>query len=209
MKYKKLGKLPVETIEYFKHEILLRRVPDVDYQWIHFDKTLNSAFFKIFDNQELEVQYDPELKRYVQKAFYSSPNHGSRIHRDGIQCNIALNIAISCNSEDWVRWYDHEYIDSLGSSTVIDVETSRNNGRGRVVNISDYENISFIDELHTEVGDVYALDVDTYHSFKCLGTEPRIIIQTKFSNYPTLSTIVESLERTSFNNIIASSQEHR
>lgn len=202
MKYKKLGKLPLETVEYFKREILKRKVPDKDYQWIHFDETLNDAFLKIFNNQELEVQYDPGLKRRVQKAFYSSPDYGFRIHRDGLQCNSALNIAISCNHDDWVRWYDHEYIDSLGSMTVRDSLKVRS----RDVNILNYESIPFTDELRNEVGDVYALDVDAYHSFKCNGTEPRIVIQTKFRGYPTLSTIVESLERTSFSNIILPSQ---
>lgn len=209
MKYKKLGKLPLDTVEYFKREILRRRVLNENYQWILFDKTLNDVFIKIFSNQELEIQYDPDQQRYIQKAFYSSPGYGCGIHRDGLQCNSALNIAISCNPGDWVRWYNHEHVDSLGSLSVRNVKNSRYGGRSRDINIPNYEDVPFTDELHTEVGDVYALDVDTYHSFKCLGTEPRIIIQTKFSNYPTLSTIVESLERTSFSNIILSSQEHR
>jgi len=198
MKYKKLGKLPLETIEYFKHEILKRKVPDSDYQWIHFDKTLNDAFFKIFTNRELEVQFDPDKQRYIQKAFYSSPDHGYKIHRDGLQCNSALNIAISCNPDDWVRWYDHDLINSLDNS----ITSTYNLGYSRNCSIREYEQIPFIEELHTEVGDVYALDVDNYHSFKCNGTEPRIIIQTKFRNYPTLPTILESLERSSFSNII-------
>lgn len=202
MKYKKLGKLPTEIIEYFKYEILLRKIPNNNYQWIHFDKELNDAFSNIFVNQELKIQYDPEMTRYVQKAFYSSPNHGCGIHRDGFQCNSALNIVISCNPDDWVRWYDHDYIDKISSITIKDVNFSNNKGRSRDVNILNYENIPFTDELRTEVGDVYVLDVDTYHSFKCNGIEPRIIIQTKFSNYPTLSTILESLELTSFSNII-------
>ena len=206
MKYKKLGKLPLETVEYFKREILKRKVPDSGYQWIHFDKTLNDAFMKIFDNRELEIQFDPDKQRYIQKAFYSSPNHGYRIHRDGLQCNSALNIAISCNPEDWVRWYDHESIDNLGSITVRDIDNPLHKGRSRDVNVNDYENIPYTDELRNEVGDVYALDVDNYHSFKCNGTEPRIVIQTKFRHYPTLSTIVESLERCSFSNIILPSQ---
>ena len=45
---------------------------------------------------------------YVQKAFYSAPGSGFKIHRDGHCCNSALNIAISCNGSDWVRWYDDE-----------------------------------------------------------------------------------------------------
>lgn len=198
MKYKKLGKLPLETIDFFKKELLSRKISDDNYQWIQFDRYLNDEFSKIFCNTELKVQYDLEKNRYVQKAFYSKPNHGFGIHRDGHRCNSALNIAISCNPDDWVRWYDHDYIDSISNvSHVIS-----NKGKSRNVDIVNYEDIPYIEELRNEVGDVYTLDVDTYHSFKCNGTEPRIIIQTKFANFPTFDTITESLERSSFINLI-------
>ena len=195
MKYLKLGKLPKETIDFFLVEILKRKQPNIPYQWIHFDEYLNNEFLKLFTNTELKIQRS-ETRR-VQKAFYSDPGHGYRIHKDGFNCRSALNIAISCNADDWVRWYDEDYINSIST-----LEYSIKLGKSRNTNIYDYENIPFIDELRNEIGDVYALDVETYHSFKCIGNKPRIIIQTKFDGFPNLSTIKESLIKNSFSNLI-------
>jgi hypothetical protein len=200
MKYKKLGKLPLETIEFFKRELLTRKI-DSNYQWIQFDKQLNDEFAKIFCNTELKIQYDASKNRLVQKAFYSSPGHGFRIHKDGIYCRSALNIAISCNDTDWVRWYDDDVINSLNNN--VTVTTNPDYGYSRNCNVLEYENITYIEELHNEVGDVYTLDVDTFHSFKCIGTEPRIVIQTKFHSYPTFETITESLSKHSFCNFVS------
>ena len=198
--YRKLGKLPVDTIEFFKTEILKRKI-NRSFQWIQFDKYLNDKFFEIFCNAELKVQYDNINNRLVQKAFYSEPGHGVRIHKDGSRCRSALNIAISCNDTDWVRWYDENLINSLNGD--VKVTQSSNYGLSRNTDIVEYEEIPFIEELNNEIGDVYALDVDTYHSFKCNGPHPRIIIQTKFHGYPNFPTISESLTKSSFNNLIS------
>ena len=200
MKYKKLGKLPSETIEFFKKEILKRKTLS-SYQWIQFDKYLNDKFAEIFCNTELKIQYDPSRDRLIQKAFYSAPNHGFKIHKDGLNCKSALNIAISCNDTDWVRWYDDDVINRLTNN--IKCTSNSSYGISRDCQIDNYEDIPYTQELHNEVGDVYTLNVDTFHSFKCVGTEPRIIIQTKFSDYPTFSMISESLNKNSFKNIIS------
>jgi hypothetical protein len=196
--YKKLGKLPKECIQYFKTE-LLKKKTDKPYQWIWFDDNLNNYFLSIFANTNLKIQYDTEKNRRVQKAFYSDPGHGFRIHRDGLYCRSALNIAVSCNDDDWVRWYDDSVINNLNSE-VIQMNTA--NGSSRNLDIIDYESVPYIEELHTETGDVYVLDVDRFHSFKCNGTEPRIIIQTKFDKFPLYKTLLKSLEYSSFNNLI-------
>jgi hypothetical protein len=195
--YSKLGKLPIDIIENFKNQLLKLKKTNNSYQWIQFDKNLNNYFNSIFDNTELKIQYDPVKDRYVQKAFYSEPNYGFRIHRDGIMCKSALNIAVSCNDSDWVRWYDDDVINSLN------IETKTVATRSRNLKLYNYENIEYIEELHTEIGDVYTLDVDTFHSFKCIGTEPRIIIQTKFDGFPDFHTINKSLATTSFKNLIS------
>ena len=195
MKYQKLGKLPEETINFFLVEILKRKQPDISYQWIHFDEYLNNEFLKLFANTELKIQCSES--RRIQKAFYSDPGHGYRIHKDGFKCQSALNIAISCNSSDWVRWYDEDYINSIST-----LEYSSKLGKSRNTDIYKYEDIPFIEELQNEIGDVYALDVNTYHSFKCIGHNPRIIIQTKFEGFPSFSKISESLSKTSFTNLI-------
>jgi len=195
MKYLKLGKLPKETIDFFLIEILKRKKPNIPYQWVHFNEYLNNEFLKLFINTELKIQCS-EIGR-VQKAFYSDPGHGYRIHKDGFKCQSALNIAISCNSDDWVRWYDEDYINSIST-----LKYSTKLGKSRNTDIYEYENVPFIEELHNEIGDVYALDVDTYHSFKCIGDKPRIIIQTKFDRYPSFKEITKSLSKKSFDNLI-------
>ena len=197
MRYHLLGKLPKETTDFFLDEILKRKQPIVPYQWIHFDEYLNNEFLKIFTNTELEIQWNESKSRRVQKAFYSDPEHGMRIHKDGFRCQSALNIAISCNSTDWVRWYDDDYINSISS-----FEFSNKFGKSRNTNLFDYEEIPFVEEFRQEIGDVYALDVNSYHSFKCIGDKPRIIIQTKFEGFPVLSTIKDSLMKNSFSNLI-------
>jgi hypothetical protein len=197
MKYNKLGKLPIETVNFFLEEILKRKQPNIDYQWIHFDEYLNDKFLQIFTNTELKIQYSENKNRPVQKAFYSEPGHGYRIHKDGFKCQSALNIAVSCNPGDWVRWYDDEYIDSIST-----LEYSNKLGKSRNTNIYEYENVPFIEELRNAPGDVYVLDVGSYHSFKCLGNSPRIVIQTKFDGFPNLPTINQSLVKNSFSNII-------
>lgn len=202
--YKKLGKLPKDTVEFFKTELLKRKI-DKSYQWIQFDKYLNDKFAEIFCNIELKVQYDDINSRLVQKAFYSEPGHGFRIHKDGSRCRSALNIAISCNETDWVRWYDESVINNLSNDVKVTQSSNSNYGLSRNTDMVEYENIPFIEELHNEIGDVYTLDVDTYHSFKCNGPHPRIIIQTKFDRFPNFSMISDSLSKNSFNNIIKES----
>jgi hypothetical protein len=198
MKFLKLGKLPIETVEFFLAEIIKRKQPNMSYQWIHFDDYLNDEFLKLFTNTELKIQ-NSKTNRPVQKAFFSEPGHGMRIHKDGFQCKSALNIAISCNPGDWVRWYDDDYINSITT-----IKYSNNFGQSRNTDLYEYDDIPFTEELKNEIGDVYALDVETYHSFKCNGNKPRIIIQTKFEGFPNFETIKLLLSNNSFSNLISS-----
>ena len=200
--YHKLGKLPKETIDFFLAEILKRKVHDVPYQWILFDKFLNEEFLKIFTNSELEIQWNKGRIHPIQKVFYSEPNYGFRIHKDGLYCKSAMNIVLSCNDNDWVRWYDEDYINRIASVKTNTNIINSNYGNSRDVNIGEYESVKFIEELRNEVGDVYVLDVDTFHSFKCIGTSPRIILQTKFTGFPNYETLKQSLMCSSFSNLI-------
>jgi hypothetical protein len=197
--YEKLGKLPLDIVNFFKQEILKRKTNE-NYQWIFFDSALHNKFNQIFSNNDLKVQYNHENNRLVQKAFYSNPGYGAKIHRDGIRCKSALNIAISCNETDWVRWYDTGTIEKL-NRPIVNTNYSKF-GLSRKIDIQNYENVPYIDELYNEIGDVYVLDVDTFHSFKCIGLEPRIIIQTKFENFPDFKTLLNTLLNNSFNNLI-------
>ena len=195
MNYQLLGKLPESTIDFFLEEILKRKVPDKPYQWIHFDNYLNSKFLEIFSNTELSVQWSGQ--RPIQKALYSDPGHGYRIHKDGTQCKSAMNIALSTNSDDWVRWYDEDYINKIGSVELL----NDSRGSSRDIDIYEYEDIPYIQQENPGVGEVYLVNTDVYHSFKCNGNSPRIIIQTKFAGVPDFNTIRSSLIDSSFNNI--------
>lgn len=202
MKYYKLGKLPDDTIDFFKVEILKRKINNKPYQWILFDDFLNYEFLKIFSNTELKVQWNYEKTLPIQKAFYSEPGHGFRIHKDGLKCKSALNIVISCNSSDWVRWYDEDHINRISSVEVKTNFIKNKIGSSRDVNIMNYENIPFTHELRNTIGEVYVLDVESFHSFKCIGELPRIIIQTKFDGFPDFNTLTTSLVKSSFSNLI-------
>jgi len=201
MKYHKLGKLPLDTVDFFYKEITKRKQPNVNYQWIQFDDFLYNEFLKIFVNTELEIQHSRDKTKKIQKAFYSEPGHGFRIHKDGLNCKSALNIAISCNETDYVRWYDENLINNI-AKTKISNPINNSFGYSRNTDIFDYDDIPYTDELKNEIGDVYVLDVDSYHSFKCIGNKPRIIIQTKFEGFPTIDVIKKSLTDSSFSNLI-------
>jgi hypothetical protein len=199
MKYFKLGKLPIDFVDFFKTEILKRKT-DRNYQWVQFDKELNTQFLTVFENTELTVQVNPETNLPVQKALISNPDNGCTIHKDGIECKSALNIVLSCNATDWVRWYDENLINKMYPN--LKNKNKASFGYSRDTGITNYERIPYIDELHTEVGDVYVLDVDSFHSFKCVGENTRIVIQTKFEGFPDLETIYNSLKHKSFLNLI-------
>jgi len=195
--YKILGKLPLDTISIFKEELLRIKKPNLPFQWIWLNPYLNKKFLEIFNNTELKIQLNKEnrpIRHPIQKACFSSPGKGWVIHKDGVMCRSALNIALSCNDTDWVRWYDDITIDSFAKLSLV----RHNDKISRNIDIVDYEKIPYIDELRVNVGDVYALDVDTYHSFKCNGPADRLVIQTKFDGFPDFKTIADSLTNKSF-----------
>lgn len=196
-----LGKLPNETISFLKNEVIKLIDPNKSFQWVQLNNSIFECFDNIFENNFLEVQkyYVDGIEKRVQKVFYSEKDKGFRIHKDGLHCKAALNIALSCNPEDWVRWYDEDYINSICPEMRIlnqDIKKSRD------VEIYDYENVPFIEEIHNEEGDVYLVNTDVYHSYKCLGSNPRIVLQTKFKDYPTIEYLHSMLKVKSFKNLI-------
>jgi hypothetical protein len=176
MNYIQLGKAPQSFIEKIQKLIELRHDNNATYEWIMFDYAMQEIFNSVFFIPELKIQYLPN-NVINQKAFFSSPNHGFRPHKDGIDCRCALNIAISCNKEDWVRWYDEDYINSI--SNTHRNSTTESHRHSRNTDLYEYEDISFIDEMRQNIGDVYLVNTNVYHSFKCSGPLNRIIIQTK------------------------------
>jgi len=83
----------------------------------------------------------------------------------------------------------------------------RSRKRSRDVDIFDYEQVPFIEEQKNTVGDVYVVNTDVYHSFKCVGTVPRLVLQTKFEGYPDFETVRKSLLKRSFSNLIKESDK--
>ena len=212
--YKLLGRLPIETVNYFHDEIMKIKESDSDdvsegengLKWIWLNYKLNFEFLKIFQNDELNIQFIPQgyksaahKKNYFnQKAFYTPADSGFMIHKDGWEDNAAMNIALSCNDGDWVRWYDEETVNRIGKVSLNHgINKSRN-----VTNIKDWETTEFIEEVRTQVGDVYVLNTNVYHSYKCSGPKDRVIIQTKFVGNPLFESLSESLSKSSFKNLI-------
>jgi hypothetical protein len=134
-------------------------------------------------------------QRLVQKAFYSDPGFTYPIHKDGFRCMSALNIAVSTNENDWVRWYDDELINNLG----ITEELRGKGGVTRNTTIKNPETVKFIQEYIPRRGDVYVLNVDKFHTWHCGGPKRRIVIQTKFDGFPDVETLFDVLKDHKFN----------
>jgi len=196
MNYIKLGMLADDVIAILKDGVIRQQLPNVPFQWIYPDRALASYFDSIFINTELKIQWNMDKQQRVQKIFYSAPGAGFKIHKDGTHCKSCLNIAISCNNTDWVRWYDDNYIDSLNSKM-----SSGKFGASRNVDIHEYSDIEYVDEYRPSVGEVYLVNTDVYHSYMCNGPEPRMVMQTKFEGFPDIATILKSLKTASFINL--------
>jgi hypothetical protein len=205
MNYRLLGKLPLETIDFFKEEILKRRSIE-SYQWVHFDTYLYNKFMEIFDNPELKIAYQERSSRFVIKAVVADPGEGWRIHKDGYGDKGALNVVISVNSADWVRMYNDDFINLYCIMNNIPIKVKHPKSitdiSSRNSDIFNYENVSFDKEIRQAVGDVYVIDTNTWHSFKCIGPEPMIVIQAKFDGNPTCEQMYKILSKQSFKNLI-------
>lgn len=193
MLYKKIGTLPQDILDEFKEEILERKDPSKGYQWIEFDNYLNGKFYEIWENEKLDVRQWED--KWIQKAFYSPPQEGWKVHKDGINCKTALNIAIQCNDTDWVRWYDEDYINT--QANVISAK-AQGIGNSRNIDIENYEELEYVKQIIPKEGDVYLVNTDVFHSFKCGGPKDRIIVQTKFEGNPKINDVAELLQESSF-----------
>ena len=195
MNYYHLGKLPASTIDHFKlmiRELIGPHGPD--FQSLQFTQQIKNEFKKIFDHDSLMLEIKPN-----QKAFYTRPNYTAKIHKDGFDTNAALNIAITCNPTDWVRWHSEEQIASLG----IEPEFGNQGHLAfRRVPLLPLDDVPYIESQTVEPGDVYLVNTNVWHSFKCSGANDRIIIQTKFASNPTIETLKDMLEHKNFKNLV-------
>ena len=196
--HKLLGTLPIEIIEKLKSMILKYHDDQTTkkFQRIEFDEEiLNYLKTLIVTDMKVQKRIDG---RYVQKVFYSDSEFVYPIQKDGSKCCSALNIVLQCNDDDWTRWYDDDLI--LGQSD-LQLLKSANNNTSRETSLStvEIENMKFVEEFKSKVGDVYLIDVNTFHTWKCSGPNSRIIIQTKFDGFPTFDELCHKI---SFDNII-------
>jgi hypothetical protein len=196
LNYVHLGRLSLDLVEQFKTRIQ-PKITTENYQWVHFDED-DTAFYKSVLNHPATEFLKPN-----QKAIVSAPGYGFRIHKDEPNVQCALNVVVQCNSTDWVRWYDEDYINSIAEVELID---SKNNDKpliSRNIHIKKYGPIPFIDELsNQQPGDVYLVNTDKYHSFRAVGYNHRIVIQTKFTGYPSIGELATHLKNNIFSNYI-------
>jgi hypothetical protein len=197
MFYKFLGNLEPTIVNQLESMIMtLHDSSKKGFQRIEFDNDIIDLLKNIFSDIPLQIQRNGP--RLVQKAFYSDSGFTYPIHKDGVRCMSALNIAISSNENDWVRWYDDTIINNLGN-------TEELRGQGAVTRnttIKNPETVEYIHEYIPKRGDVYVLDVNKFHTWHCGGPANRIVIQTKFDGFPDLETLFNKIKDCNFNHII-------
>ena len=192
LNYIYLGRLKPEVVEQFK-KMVSSKMTDELYHWVYLTRDDHEYYKSVFNHPVIE-------KCKAQKALVSTPDHGFRIHKDEPGTLCALNVIVNCNPTDWIRWYDEAYIDSIAKVENIELMKNGKPMRSRNIQITAYDYIPYVDEvINQQPGDVYIVNTDKYHSFKCEGPDTRIVIQTKFSHCPSIEDLAEDVK----NNIFA------
>jgi hypothetical protein len=197
--HKLIGNLPIEIVEKLKSMILKYHDDQTTkkFQRIEFDEEILN-YLKTLIVSDMIVQKSIDGKIHIQKVFYSESGFVYPIHKDGVKCRSALNIVLQCNDDDWTRWYDDTTVLSE-TETQTKFSTSGFSSRDTSLSVNVIENLKFVEEFKSKVGDVYLIDVDTFHTWKCSGPNSRIVIQTKFAGFPTFDQLCHKI---SFDNII-------
>lgn len=198
MHYTRFGKISQDMIDPIKDLVSNRslsayRDRDLDVMMLpkHITHGLYSAIFpKDFETDEVQICHS--------KVLITMPEGGWWIHKDGKDKNVAFNIVLQCNPEDWVRWYSEEEIEKLGLPVF---RSNSSQSSSRDVLYKNYENTPFELEIHNEPGDVYLVNTDKYHTFKNKGTQVRLVIQTKFKPNPTFEQVLTRINQTGLLNI--------
>ena len=187
-----LGTLSTEIVDRLKTMILDLKDPDNHdrFQRIEFDDQLVN-YLKTIVVSDLEVQKNIDGTRLIQRAFFSAPGYVYPIHRDGVRCRSALNIIVDCNPDDWTRWYGDSVIEEQ-TKNLITIEKS-NIVTSRETDLSQdvIKTLEYDEQFRGKPGDVYLIDVDSFHTWHCSGPGNRIVIQTKFQGFPTFNRLVE------------------
>jgi len=197
MFYKVLGKLSTNYVNNLESMIMeLHDHSITGFQRIEFTEQIIDYLKVLTADIPLKIQHNG--LRLVQKAFYSDPGITYPIHKDGIRCMSALNVAVSSNDNDWIRWYSDRAINNIGKVEVF--ETSKGSTRNTDIKNLEAEHVEYICEYRPKKGDVYILDVNSFHTWHCSGPSPRIIVQTKFDGFPNLNFLSESLKNSNITN---------
>ena len=193
-KHHLLGTLPEKTVEQLKIMILNLKDPNNHdkFQRIEFNEQLIN-YLKTIIISDLEVQknVDNMGTRWIQKAFFSSPDYVYPIHRDGLKCRSALNIIVDCNPDDWTRWYIDSAVDEQTKKMITIEKSNGISSRETDLPRDIIETLEYDDQFHGKPGDVYLINVDSFHTWYCSGPNDRIVIQTKFRGYPTFDNLIE------------------
>jgi hypothetical protein len=194
MNYHLLGRLPPEKLQTIK-QIVLSKMKPVAWQVIY-DDALQIEFAKIFNNSTIEI--DAGGKN--QKVFVAAPGHIYGIHKDGVDKKSALNIAIQCNETDWVRWHSDQAVEIAGGK--LTVFNDQKYQMSREITVDNVEQVPYIEQVNTREGDVYLINTDVFHSFKCVGNSYRFILQTKFAGNPSFDELINRINQNNFADII-------
>jgi hypothetical protein len=193
MNYKFLGRLPIESLQGIKAEIL-RKVAEAPftYRIVTIDKKIVQKFHDLlfpehFNNDKFIVDHS--------KVFISPPTTGCRwIHKDGIDKKCALNLIVDCNPSDWVRWYNDI------PNGKITQPTGTNIASRDLTNIQSPELIPPDEEVTNQrPGDCYLINTDVFHFFRNNGRNYRLVIQTKFNPNPSIEEVYDRIQKVGLN----------
>ena len=207
MFYKTLGNIPVDKLQIFKDAIMPIAVSKPFSQVVKMDPDLISQFYKILFPDEFIVKY---LADSNSKIFISPPNKGCEyIHKDGLDKKCALNVVIDCNPTDWVRWYDDDEVFSKGGKleTVVQLrwpgvvdERIQAWPTRKITNLLNYQLLDHVEEYTGQTpGDFYLINTDVFHFFRNVGTNYRLVIQTKFSQNDPIEELYEYVQQIGLN----------
>jgi hypothetical protein len=187
-----LGTLSSDIVDRLKTTILGLRDPYNfnKFQRIEFDEPLID-YLKTIIVSDLEVQKNMDRTRWIQKAFYSSADYVYPIHRDGLKCRSALNIIVDCNSDDWTRWFNQDVVNEQTKNLITIEKPNGISSRETDLPRDIIESLDYEEQFRGKPGDVYLIDVDSFHTWKCSGPNNRIVIQTKFQGFPTFDNLVD------------------
>lgn len=188
--YKNLGKFDKKTLVNLKSIATKIQHSDSPAVWQYFPEIENYLLY-LLGEQKLKIAKDDNNLSSI-KLFISEKNHGMGLHKDGLKNKTAMNICISSNQNDWIRWFDDDieacYEKEISSRFGGKILASRN------LLCDDWRTLDkHIFQCCPEPGDLYLVNTDVYHSFYCAGPEKRIVVQIKFQGWPDIETVEEQL----------------